>query len=222
MMAILLANSEILHLRLEERKIHRNTWKGVDQLCQSLKVYESFFSIHTWALFSDAKMVWDTRLTKKAGDGAIKVEMVNLVPLPQVAEQAAHPLQPAHLGKPHDHHRNHHHDHHHHHHHDHHHHHQQVLPAVSATWGARGRLYQKPHQTQSQENLGHHNFSLGSFANLARSLLPLSSSAGPPTRYHPWRVFFSNTGDHHHNHHQMPTFKSLEMPHHTKRRCVGQ
>ena len=57
MMAILLSISKILHLRLEEIKIHRHTWKGVDQLCQNLNVYEAFFSIHTWALFSDAKMV---------------------------------------------------------------------------------------------------------------------------------------------------------------------
>ena len=57
MMAILLSNSEILHLRVEERKIHGHKWKGVDQLCQNLNVYEAFFSIHTWALFSDAKMV---------------------------------------------------------------------------------------------------------------------------------------------------------------------
>ena len=57
MMAILLSISEILHSRLEERKIHGHTWKGVDQLCQSLNIYEAFFSIHTWALFSDAKVV---------------------------------------------------------------------------------------------------------------------------------------------------------------------
>ena len=57
MIVILLSISEILHLHLEERKIHGHTMNGVDQLCQNLNVYEAFFSIHTWALFSDAKVV---------------------------------------------------------------------------------------------------------------------------------------------------------------------
>ena len=101
--------------------------RGGSTLSEPKRLRGLFLNSHVGSLLlcKNGAMAGDTRLTQKAGDGAIKVEMENLVPLPQVAEQAAHPLQPAHLGKPH--------DHHHHHHHDHHHHHQQVLPAVSAT-----------------------------------------------------------------------------------------